>query len=282
MLLALRTSHGSPTLPALRRPAVAVLALLLALTVALLPGTPADARGDSPKPTVVLVHGAFADASGWNDVVRRLQREGYVVHAPANPLRGLQSDAAYLRSFLSDITGPVVLVGHSYGGAVITNAATGDPDIEALVYVAAYGLDEGETVEAANHLGGGQSTLIDDLVFRPFPGSGTTDADAYVEPEEFRRIFAADLPRHQTTVMAATQRPGVISSLLTPSGPPAWESIPSWYLVANDDNLIPPVAQRVMATRMRATTVDIDSSHVAMMSKPGAVTALIRDAAGDA
>jgi pimeloyl-ACP methyl ester carboxylesterase len=148
------------------------LALLVAL--ALSPSaasTAAPAVASTVKPTVVLVHGAFADASGFNDVIANLQRRGYPVYAPANPLRGLASDSAYIRSFLATITGPVVLVGHSYGGAVITNAATGDTNVTALVYIAAYALDQGESVGAANDLGGGTTELTKHLVVRAFPGS---------------------------------------------------------------------------------------------------------------
>ncbi|WP_432574105.1 alpha/beta fold hydrolase [Kineococcus sp. SYSU DK005] len=232
------------------------------------------------RPTIVLVHGAFADASGWGAVIERLHRRGYTAIAPANPLRGLASDAEYLRTFLSTVPGPVVLVGHSYGGAVITNAATGNPDVTALVYAAAYGLDEGESVGAANGLGGGHSDVVDNLVLRPFPGSGKQDADAYVDPAQFRRIFAGDLPEEQAAVLAATQRPGVLSSLIEPSGTPAWKDIPSFYVVATRDGLIPVPAQFAMAERMGARTTKVRSSHVVMMSHPDEVTAVIRDAAG--
>ncbi|MDT3439577.1 MULTISPECIES: alpha/beta fold hydrolase [unclassified Pseudofrankia] len=264
-----------------RKLAVAAVTVLTALVVAAVPAASAGAsQSGAPKPTIVLVHGAFADASGWNEVVERLQRSGYTAYAPANPLRGLASDAAYIRSFLSTVRGPIVLVGHSYGGAVITNAATGNPNVKALVYVAAYGLDQGESVAAANSLGGGHTDLTEHLVVRPFPGSGDQNGDAYVDPAEFPRIFAADLPRQEAEVLAAAQRPGVLSSLLEPSGVPAWKKIPSWYLVASNDNLIPPVAERTMAARMHATTVEIASSHVAMMSHPADVVRLIRAAAG--
>ena len=206
------------------------------------------------KPTVVLVHGAFADASGWNGVTTRLVAQGYRVYAPPNPLRGLTSDAEYLATFLSTIEGPVVLVGHSYGGAVITNAATGNDNVKALVYVAAYALDEGENVAAANELGGGHTDLLDHVVVRPYPGAPEGDADVYVDLAAFRSIFAQDLPRWQTTAMAAGQRPGTFGALVTPSGVPAWKTIPSWYLRAGDDHLIPPVAQAVMAERAGAWT----------------------------
>ena len=234
----------------------------------------------APKPTIVLVHGAFADSSGWSTVAGRLLRDGYPVIAFSNPLRGPASDAEYLRQFLTTIDGPVVLVGHSYGGAVITNAATGDPDVTALVYIAAYALAEGESVAAANALGGGHTDVIDHLVVRPFPGAAGGDADAYIDPEHFADLFAQDLPKATTRVMAATQRPGALAALVTPSGAPAWEDIPSWYLVARQDRIIPPEAERAMAARAGSTTVEIDSSHVPMMSHPSAVVAMVKEAAG--
>jgi pimeloyl-ACP methyl ester carboxylesterase len=231
------------------------------------------------KPTIVLVHGAFADSSGWNTVARRLLDAGYPVLAFSNPLRGPLADSAYLRDFLNTVEGPVVLVGHSYGGAVITNAATGNPNVKSLVYIAAYAPDEGESVAAANALGGGHTEVTDHLVVRPFPGASQGDADAYIDPAHFHRLFAQDLSAKTAQVMAAAQRPGALAALVTPSGPPAWKTIPSWYLVANQDRIIPPEAERAMADRAGSTTVAIDSSHVAMMSHPRAVVNLIRDAA---
>ncbi|MFC5177723.1 alpha/beta fold hydrolase [Nocardioides taihuensis] len=242
-------------------------------------GAAAGAGGASDRPTVVLVHGAFADSSGWQAVATRLTNAGYPVLAFSNPLRGPTYDSAYLKDFLDTIEGPIVLVGHSYGGAVITNAATGDPDVRSLVYVAAYAPDEGESVAAANTLGGGHTDVTDHLVVRPFPGASDGDADAYIDPVWFRRLFCQDLPRDTARFMAASQRPGALAALLTPSGPPAWEDIPSWYLVASQDRIIPPEAERAMAERADSTTVEIDSSHVAMMSHPGVVTRLIRQAA---
>jgi pimeloyl-ACP methyl ester carboxylesterase len=259
---------------------VALAALFALVTTVLIGGTSfAKAGAGKPKPTVVLVHGAFADASGWNDVTEKLQKAGYTVYAPANPLRGLTGDAAYIRDFLSTIDGPIVLVGHSYGGAVITNAATNNPNVRALVYVAAYALDEGEALVQANELGGGHTDIADNLVVRPYPGAPAGDADGYINPAAFRDIFCADLPAKQAAVMAASQRGASLSSLFTPSGPPAWKTIPSWYLVAAGDRTIPPEAERVMAHRAGATTIEIRSSHVAMMSHPGTVAALIRTAA---
>ena len=235
--------------------------------------------GPEARPTIVLVHGAFADSSGWNAVSQRLLDAGYPVLAFSNPLRGPIADAAYLRDFLSTVDGPVVLVGHSYGGAVITNAATGNPDVRALVYVAAYAPAEGESVADANALGGGHTEVTDHLVLRPFPGATGGDADAFIDPAHFGRLFAADLPDRTTRFMAATQRPGALAALVTPSGPPAWETIPSWYLVAGQDRIIPPEAERAMAARAGATTVEIKSSHVAMMSHPQTVVRLIEAAA---
>ena len=172
-----------------------------------------------------------------------------------------------------------MLVGHSYGGAVITNAATGNPNVKSLVYVAAYAPAAGESVAAANALGGGHTDVIDHLVIRPFPGAAAGDADAYIDPAYFPTLFAQDLPKSTARVMAATQRPGALAALLTPSGAPAWEDIPSWYLVARQDRIIPPEAERAMAARAGSTTVEIDSSHVAMMSHPSAVVSLIKAAA---
>ena len=264
---------------------VAALAGLLLLTGATMasaasPQSVSAGNGSGgAKPTIVLVHGAFADSSGWNTVAGRLIRDGYPVIAFSNPLRGPTADADYLRQFLSTIDGPVVLVGHSYGGAVITNAATGNPNVKSLVYVAAYALAEGESVAAANALGGGHTDVIDHLVIRPFPGAAGGDADAYIDPAYFPTLFAQDLPKSTARVMAATQRPGALAALLTPSGAPAWEDIPSWYLVARQDRIIPPEAERAMAARAGSTTVEIDSSHVAMMSHPSVVISLIKAAA---
>ncbi|MCY1021369.1 alpha/beta fold hydrolase [Pyxidicoccus sp. MSG2] len=255
------------------------------LVVSAIPSN-ADASEDerrtdsSGKPTIVLVHGAFADASGWADVIKRLQRQGYTAYAFSNPLRSIAGDAEYLRYFLSTLTGPIVLVGHSYGGAVITNAATGNPNVKALVYIASYALAEGETISQANALGGGHSELGEHLILRPFPGGGTTDADGYIDPAFFHELFAGDLREKDAAVAAASQRPAAASIFVTPSGPPAWQAIPSWYLVARDDKVIPPEAQRVMARRAGAHTFEIRSSHVAMVSHPAAVTELIVEAAG--
>lgn len=278
----------------LTRPLSAVLlaltlvgTLLVTATAGAPPGPAASAAHearrhhphDGAKPTVVLVHGAFADSSGWSGVASRLMDRGYPVLAFSNPLRDPISDGAYLRAFLSTIEGPIVLVGHSYGGAVITNAATGNPQVRSLVYVAAYALAEGESVVEANYLGGGETTVTDHLVIRPIPGAAPGNADAYIDPAHFGELFAQDLPARTTRFMAATQRPGALAALGTESGPPAWEEIPSWFVVASEDRIIPPEAERAMAERAGAEVVEIDSSHVVMMSHPAAVTRLIQEAA---
>jgi pimeloyl-ACP methyl ester carboxylesterase len=252
------------------------LAMLTALLFPIKIASAGAASAASPKPTVVLVHGAFADASGWNEVTKRLQADGYPVIAPANPERGLLLDAAYISSVVRTIDGPVVLVGHSYGGAVITNAALTHPNVKALIYIAAFAPDLGETVGGLvlKNPGSGLTTL-DNLVLRPYP----VGVDAYINPRVFHDVFAADLPRETTAMMAASQRPAELTILVTPSGVPAWRTIPSWYMVASSDKTIPPATERFMAQRMGATTVEIESSHVAMMSHPDAVEDLIVDAA---
>jgi pimeloyl-ACP methyl ester carboxylesterase len=257
--------------------------VLLALVLAVVPGSASQAaagRTSTPKPTVVLVHGAFADASGWASVERRLQHRGYTVLAPANPLRGVASDAAYVASVLASISGPIVLVGHSYGGEVITNAATGNLNVKALVYIAAFAPDNGETSGTLATMFPGSGLTPANLVFRPYPlGNGQTGTDGYINPTVFHEVFCADLPTGVANTMAASQRPAELATLGQPSGVPAWRTIPTWYLVASQDHAIPPASERFMAHRMHAHTVEINSSHVAMISHPNTVTDLILDAA---
>jgi pimeloyl-ACP methyl ester carboxylesterase len=255
-------------------------ATLIALITIALPSlsSSADALVGGSKPTVVLVHGSFADASGWNGVIERLSRDGYPVLAPANPLRSLAGDADYIASVLRTIPGPVVLVGHSYGGAVITNAATQAPNVKALVYVAAFALDRGETAFGTiGSFTGSELPLT--LKIRPYQASAEFGLDGYIDPDHFHEVFCADLPAATAATMAAAQRPSTLSSGAEPSGDPAWKRIPSWYMVARQDRVIPPDAERFMAKRAGAHTVEMDSSHVAMISHPDAVTDLIRSAA---
>lgn len=274
------------------RRGIAALAVAAALSLAALGGAAFPAAASNApqtqtaknvpapaiKPTIVFVHGAFADSSGWSLVAAGLQAKGYPVISFSNPLRGPQYDGEYLRQFLSTISGPVVLVGHSYGGAVISNGATGNPNVKSLVYIAAYALAEGESVQAANALGGGHTDVIDHLVLRPFPGATAGDADAYIDPDFFPQLFAQDIPKSVAQSMAGSQRPGALASLVVPSGPAAWETIPSWYMVAKNDRIIPPEAERAMAARANATTVEVNSSHVPMISQPQKVISLIVDA----
>jgi pimeloyl-ACP methyl ester carboxylesterase len=231
------------------------------------------------KPTVVLVHGAFADSSSWNGVVKRLQNEGYPVIAPANPLRGLASDADYVHSVIDSVKGPVVLVGHSYGGSVISEAAVNDPQVKALVYIAAFMPDKGESaLELSNKYPG--STLGPTLNHVPFPlPDGTTGTDLYIKPDKFHDQFAADVPRRVTDLMAATQRPVAASALEEKATAPAWKAIPSYSLIATRDRNIPPAAQRFMARRAHARTVEIKASHAVSVSHPDAVARIIEEAA---
>ncbi len=245
-------------------------------TGAVLGGSAAQAHTQqAPKPTVVLVHGAFADASSWSDVAARLIRDGYPVIAPANPLRGVAADSAYLASVLATLSGPLVVAAHSYGGIVSTNAATGNANVKALVYVAAFVPDEGETLVGLQSKYPGSQLNESALDFRPH-GAGV---DGYVKKEVFRSVFAGDLPRPATDLMWAGQRPSDVRALQEPSGPPAWKAIPSWYLVARNDNVIPAVTQRFMAQRAGARVSEVRASHVAMISQPSAAADLIKRAA---
>ncbi|MEU9134032.1 alpha/beta hydrolase [Kitasatospora sp. NPDC048540] len=260
-------------------------ALLLALSAAgstALLSTAAFASPSDPgtgKPTVVLVHGAFADSSGWDGVVKKLQKDGYPVVAPANPLRGLAGDSSYVSSVLSSIEGPVVLVGHSYGGEVITNAAVDHPNVKALVYIAAIAPEKGESANDILSKYDG-SKLPESL--KPIPYNrpdGTQGTDLYISPDKFRSVFAADVKAKEAAVMAATQRPIDGNSLSDKSENAAWKNIPSWYMVAKGDQAIPPAAERFMADRAGATTVEVDASHAVAVSHPDDVSKLIVSAA---
>lgn len=229
--------------------------------------------GGGTRPTVVLVHGVFADASGWNEVISRLLKAGYDVIAPANPLRDLAGDSDYVGSVVDTLPGPVILVGHSYGGEVITNAGRGRANVKALVYVAAFAPDEGESaLQLAEKFPGSQ--LPGALLPRPYPIPGSSDPgiDGYIDPAKFHDVFAQDLPRSQTRVMAVAQRPGSVGGLGGPSGVPAWKTVPSWYVVATADRVIPPAVQRFMAERAKSKVVEVEgASHVVMMSRPDSV-----------
>jgi pimeloyl-ACP methyl ester carboxylesterase len=252
--------------------------ILCAALLALVVTAPAQA---AQKPTVVLVHGAFADASGWSDVILRLKTQGYPVVAPPNPLRGVSADAAYLRSYLSTVKGPIVLVGHSYGGMVITNAATGNANVKALVYVAAYAPDQGDTVASLSALAKGGMITPAALDITPFPNpDGSVGQEGAIKVDLFHKIFCADLPTSVADAMARSQRPASLVALGEPSGPPAWKTIKPYYLVAGKDLAIGAAAERIMAKRIGATTVEVKgASHVVMISHPAETTALIVRAA---
>jgi pimeloyl-ACP methyl ester carboxylesterase len=267
------------------RPRTALVAVAIAACATSLPVATADAFASArhdrhpARPTVVLVHGAWADSSSWDGVVRRLQHDGYTVDVPPNPLRGLLSDAAYIADYLHTISGPIVLVGHSYGGAVITNAATGNANVKALVYVDAFVPDEGETVvQLAGSKPGSALAVADPTTvfsFAPYPGGPAGDLDAYVLPGVFPGAFANDLSRSRAAVLASTQRPVALSALATPSGVPAWKTIPSWDLVGTKDNVLPAAEQLAMATRAHAHVTSVAASHLSMISRPQAVVTLI-------
>jgi pimeloyl-ACP methyl ester carboxylesterase len=266
------------------RPRLRTLVITAAVTasasLSLIPLASAHTSRAAPRPTVVLVHGAFADASSWNGVVERLQRDGYPVIAPANPLRGLAEDSTYVASVLASVKGPVVLVGHSYGGAVISQAAAGDPQVKALVYIAALVPDKGEKLSALSDKFPGTNELAPALRPVPFSNSdGTGGSDLYVDPTRFRAVFAADLPASQTVVMGAEQRPVAAAAFASSATAAAWRTIPSWALVARQDEALGAPLERFEARRAHSHTVEINSSHVAMISHPGTVTHLIEDAA---
>ena len=278
-----------------RRRVIAASASLLA-AAGLVLGTAAASGADTTatraqvgaktgsKPTIVLVHGAFADASGWTQEVIRLQKLGYPVIAPPNPLRGLTADADYLRSVLATIAGPVVLVGHSYGGAVITNAARGAYNVKALVYVGAFIPDAGQSIATSydpaaypGSLLGPDSTLIRPVANPAAPGG--QDLDVYISAGSFRAVFAGDQPSDVAAAMAATQRPLAYTAQVEPSGEPAWKSLPSWVLVTLDDRAISPGGQRFMAERARARISTVHSAHDVMVSHPREVVEVVVKAA---
>jgi pimeloyl-ACP methyl ester carboxylesterase len=238
-----------------------------------------EATRTAGSPTVVLVHGAFADASSWNGVIKRLQARGVPVTATANPLRGVAADSAYLAGVVNQIDGPVLLVGHSYGGAVITNAATQARNVVGLVFVAAFAPEAGERLgeaEAASK----DSVLNSALVPLHYPTAdgGEPAVEFAIDPARLHDVFAADLPAEEAAVLAATQRPVAELAFSEPTGPPAWKELPSWAVVATADKAAGTDVVRSMAKRAGATITEVDGSHVIMISQPQVVTDVIAEA----
>ncbi|PYI65180.1 alpha/beta hydrolase [Arthrobacter livingstonensis] len=271
----------------------ALAAIGLAL-LALLPIQPATAQAPTTaptqsatssqvKPTIVLVHGAWADGSSWAPVSAILQAHGYSVLVPPNPLRGLSSDAASISAFIQQATtGPVVLVGHSYGGAVITNAATSTPTVKALVYVDAFAPAQGQTL--GQIIGGSTSALnVPDptTVFNVVadPNSPAGDGDLYLKPSTFNSAFAQDLPRAVRNILSPAQRPLAVGANLESSGTPAWAAIPSWFVVGTADKVIPQTTQLQMAAAAGGQVTKVNASHLSLLSKPLQVAQVITQAA---
>jgi pimeloyl-ACP methyl ester carboxylesterase len=230
------------------------------------------------EPTVVLVHGAFADASGFAGVIRELEGAGHTVIAPPNPLRSLASDAAAVSAVVGAIDGQVLLVGHSYGGAVITQASAGLDNVSGLVYLAAFGLDVGES--CASVQGPFPPSMLASTSYpTPYDAPGASQGpDLYIGKDKFRETFCADVPVDVADVMFATQRPLSLAALTENATAAGWKTKPSWFLVSEHDNAIPPDAERFMAERMGAVTESIDGSHTAFIASPVRVAAFIAKA----
>lgn len=247
-------------------------------------GSPAAPHGPSgPRPTIVLEHGAWANSGSWDGVVKRLQAAGYTVDVPPNPLQGLAYDPAFLADFLQTISGPIVLVGHSYGGAVITNAATGNKQVKALVYVDAFAPDQGQTLgQLVSSVPGSCVAAADPTTIfnlATFPGAPAGVFDAYVKQSLFPSCFANGLPPREARMLAATQEPLSTIALGQKTGVPAWKTIPSWAVVGTADHVILPAVQLAMARHAHAHITRVRAPHLSMISAPGVVTQVIVAAA---
>jgi pimeloyl-ACP methyl ester carboxylesterase len=232
---------------------------------------------EEASPTIVLVHGAFADASSWNGVIPLLEAAGLEVTAPANPLRGIAIDSAYTASVFEQIGGPVLAVGHSYGGAVISNAATQASNVVGLVFVAAFATDDRETLGEATPESK-DSVLNSALVPHDYPNNGGTSVEFSIDPSKVREAFAGDLSAEEIALIGATQRPISELAFSEASGPPAWKRLPSWAVVATGDKAAGADLVRSMAERAGATITELEGSHVIMVSQPQAVTDVIMEA----
>jgi pimeloyl-ACP methyl ester carboxylesterase len=265
-----------------------VVALGLSAFALSLPDTSASAQSEKlawsgPKPTIVLIHGAWADSLSWSKVIERLQSDGYSVIAAPNPLSGLQQDSQSVSDLLQTIQGPIVVVGHSYGGAVMTNAAYGNPNVKALVDVDGFLPAQGESVfQLTGAMPGScltaqpQSDIFNAV---PVPGAAAGDDDLYVKPSVFDSCFANDLSPRQAALAEAAQRPLLASAGTDVSGPPAWKTIPTWDVVGTIDKVIPPAEQLFMAHRANAHITEVRAGHLSMVSQPGVVTSVIEQAA---
>jgi pimeloyl-ACP methyl ester carboxylesterase len=259
-----------------------IAALAIAITTSQSQAKTRTTTGTAARPTVVLIHGAWANNAVWSGVIERLQSKGYTVAAPPNPLQSLKGDAATIADFLKTINGPIVLVGHSYGGAVITNAATGNRNVKALVYVDAFAPAKGESalgldsIKPGSALGAGPAKVFN---FVPFPGAKKGDAELYVKPAVFEQAFANGLPAKEGAVLAATQGPVVYSAVTARSGTPAWKTIPSWYVLGTIDKAIPPAIQLFMAHRIHAHITRVKAGHLSMVAYPGVIAKVITAAA---
>jgi len=267
--------------------AVSALTLSLTTTAHASAQRPESAHGPArqpesktPKPTIVLVHGAWGDSSSWDGVVSRLQRDGYTVDVPPNPLLGLTYDSAFIRDFLRTISGPIILVGHSYGGAVITNAATGDKQVKALVYVDAFAPAQGQTIGQLTAAKPGSCVLNPaNVIAQPYPGAPKGAAYVYIKQSAFGSCMANGLPASEADVLAAVQRPLTSIALTQKSGVPAWKTIPSWAVVGTADHAIPPAELLAMAHQAHThITMAPGAPHLAMLSDPGLVTNVILSA----
>jgi pimeloyl-ACP methyl ester carboxylesterase len=253
------------------------LALVAFFTVGA--GGPAGAEshdGATVQPTIVLVHGDWADASSWSGVIQRLQEKGYKVVAPPNPLRGPAADAAYLASYLQTISGPIVLVAHSYGGFVITNAATGNANVRALVYIDGFMPDEGDTL---GNLAATSGSCIDESALDAVPSDGAVDLylrwDANSTYPGFSECFANGVDPQTAAVLHASQRPASAAEFVEPSGVPAWKTIPSWSVIGTLDRVIPPALQEQMAARAGTHVSTVKAGHLTPITRPGDVTKVI-------
>jgi pimeloyl-ACP methyl ester carboxylesterase len=259
--------------------AVATAALIIPLSqIASAQATTRAAASGGPKPTIVLEHGAWANTASWDAVIQRLQADGYTVYAPPNPLQGLPYDSAFLADFLHSISGPIILVGHSYGGAVITNAATGDAQVKALVYVDAFAPAQGQTLAQLLASYPGSCAVPANLTVVPIPDVPAGVGDAYIKQSVFPSCMANGLPAAEAQVLAATQAPIATIALTQPTGVPAWKTIPSWAVVGTADHAIPLALQLAMAENAHARITEINAPHLSMISDPGAVTSVILQA----